>query len=69
MSLRREGRPRLVVERFELEGAGARVRTVCVVLLMVSSISNSRLSFNKIRVGAAVGLLLLQCRVPGECGP
>ncbi|MQM16456.1 hypothetical protein Taro_049414 [Colocasia esculenta] len=60
ISLRREGRPGLVVERFELEGASARVRMVYVVLLVVSSVSSGRLWFNKIRVGAAVGLLLLQ---------
>ncbi|MQL75023.1 hypothetical protein Taro_007404, partial [Colocasia esculenta] len=36
----REAHPPLLPSRFELEGAGARVRTVCVVPLVVSSISN-----------------------------
>ncbi|MQM14876.1 hypothetical protein Taro_047810, partial [Colocasia esculenta] len=36
---------------------------------MSSEIYNRWAVFSKIQVGAAVGLLLLQCHVRGECGP
>ncbi|MQM03578.1 hypothetical protein Taro_036368 [Colocasia esculenta] len=49
-------------------GAGACVRTVNIVPLVVSSVRNGRPFFSKIQVGAAKGVVLFQCCVRGERG-